>query len=325
MVRKLFFAAVFIVVLLVLFRVVALTKVPCGFVGIRRPQLAGSGAGRVKPKLLMPGMRFAVPIVHQVGLVSTRVRKMDVEHVEISLRDNLRVYVDATTTFRVEPTPLALNYALNDGEQYVQRVMLNDIKSVMRRFLQETNADGFLKVSWRTKQKTAIEKQLSELLAKRGVSLVQFFMRDFAFAASYEQELKRQRLVRQHRHKRALQIRLAALQVEGNAQSRVARAKIAEVKNDAKRRVDAAEHEAKLVAEEADSRGRFMVEQARLEGKRRMSEVLASTNPNRMMKMELIEALQSGLKFAVFGYSDLGLLDALGGHKPRGQSAERGR
>ncbi|HUT04638.1 MAG TPA: SPFH domain-containing protein [bacterium] len=184
MVRKLFLVAVLIVVLLVLFRVVALTKVPCGFVGIRRPQLAGSGAGRAKPKLLMPGVRFAVPIVHQVDLVSTRVRKVDVEHVEVNLRDNLRVYVDATTTFRVEPTQLALNYALNDGEQYVQRAMLNDIKSVMRRFFQETNTDGFLEASWRTEQKAAIERQLSELLANRGVSLVHFFMRDFAFAAS---------------------------------------------------------------------------------------------------------------------------------------------
>jgi len=313
MMRKLVLIVILVVVVLGLFRLIALTKVPCGYVGVRRSQIGGSDEGGPNVKLLMPGLRFALPIVHQVELISTTVRKIDIEHAEITLKDNLKVFVDATATFRVEPTELALQFSLNDGGQYVRRVMPSGLKGIVREVLQETDADGFLDATWRKKQKAVIEERLSELLAKRGITLTQFFLRDFAFAASYERELKRLRLVRQHKHKRSLEIKLAALEAEGDIETQTLRAEIDQVSKEVSRRIEAAEHEANLIAEQARRTGEFLIAQAELEGQRMMNEILDSANADAMLKMELIEAIRTGLRFVILRPSDLGLLDVLGG------------
>ena len=313
MMRKLVFIVILIVVLLGLVRLVVVTKVPCGYVGVRRSQIGGSDEGGPNVKLLMPGLRFALPILHQVELISTAIRRIDIEHAEITLKDNLKVFVDATATFRVEPTELALRFSLNDGGQYVRRVMPSGLKGLVREVLQETDADGFLDATWRNTQKAVIEERLSELLAKRGITLTQFFLRDFAFAASYERELKRQRLVRQHKHKRSLEIKLAALEAEGDIETQTLRAEIDQVNEEVSRRVEAAEHEANLIAEQARQTGEFLIAQAELEGRRMMNAALGSANVDAMLKMELIEALRTGLRFVILRPSDLGLLDVLGG------------
>ncbi len=317
MVRKLVFIVIVVVVLLGLIRLVALTKVPCGYVGVRRSQIGTSEDGGPNVKLLMPGLRFALPIVHQVELISTTVRKIDVEHAEITLKDNLSVFVDATATFRVEPTELAMRFALNDGAQYVRRVMPGGLKGVVREVLQETDADGFLDATWRNRQKAVIEERLSEVLAKRGITLTQFFLRDFAFAASYERELKRLRLVRQHKHKRSLEIKLAALEAEGDIETQALRAEIERVNREVSGHVEAAKREVNLIAEEARQKGEFLVSQAQLEGLRMMNEALGSANVDAMLKMELIEALRTGLRFVILRPSDLGVLDVLGGSSSR--------
>lgn len=323
MIRKTVLALLFVAIALGLFRLVALDKIPCGYVGVRRPQFGPSGADERSVKLLLPGLRFALPIAHQVELISTTVQKIDIEHVEINLKDNLKVFIDASTTFYVEPTELALRFALNDGGQYVRGVMPTDLKGVLREVLQESDADGFLDAAWRNSRKAVIEERLSELLAKRGVTLAQFFLRDFAFASSYERELKYQRQVRQHKHKRSLEIKLAALEAEGDVETQALRAEIDEVGKGVRRCVEAAEYEAELIAEEARQKGEFLVLQAEIEGQRMMSEVLKSANADAMLKMELAEALRTGLKFVILRPSDIGLLDVLGGRSSGTRRSDR--
>ncbi|MBN2208766.1 MAG: hypothetical protein JW759_05690 [Candidatus Coatesbacteria bacterium] len=324
MIRKLVFIAILVIVFLGLVRLIALTKVPCGAVGVRRSQVGASADGLASVKLLMPGLRFALPILHRVELISTTARKIDLEHVEITLKDNLKVYVDATTTFHVEPSKLALRFAADDGEQYVQRVMPSDLKGVVCEALQETDGDGFLDAAWRSKQTGAIEQRLFEQLEKRGMKVTGFFLRDFAFAASYEQELKRQRLVRQQKHKGSLEIKLAALEAEGDTEAEALRAQVDQVNRELERRIGAARQESDLIAEQGRQNGEFLLSQAELEGQRLMSEALGSANGDAMLKMELIEALRTGLRFVILRPSDLGLLDALGGggSRPRRSSGE---
>ena len=323
MMRKLVFVAILVIVVLGLVRLIALTKVPCGAVGVRRSQIGASADGGPSVKLLMPGLRFALPIVHGVELISTTARKIDLEHVEITLKDNLKVYADMTTTFHVEPTELALRFAADDGEQYVERVMPSDLRGVVCEALQETDADGFLDAAWRSKQMGVIEQRLSEQLGKRGMKLTGFFLRDFAFAASYEQELKRLRLVRQQKHKGSLEIKLAALEAEGDVETQARRAEIDQVNKELDRRIEAAKHEADLIAEQARQNGEFLLSQAELEGQRMMSEVLGSAKSDALLKMELIEALRTGLRFVILRPSDLGLLDALGGGSSRTRRSDK--
>ena len=48
-----------------------------------------------------------------------------------------------------------------------------------------------------------------------------------------------------------------------------------------------------------------------------MSEVLGSVNADAMLKMELTEAIRTGLRFVVLRPSDIGLLEMLGGKESR--------
>ncbi|MBN1592620.1 MAG: SPFH domain-containing protein [Candidatus Coatesbacteria bacterium] len=315
--KKMVLVLVLLAVALGIVRLVILDKIPCGAVAVRRSQFGSSGGEAERVKVLLPGLRVVLPILHEVELVSTIVRKLDIEHVEITLEDNLRVFVDATTTFNVEPSDLALQFALNDGDRYIRSVMPNDLKGVVREVLQKTDADGFLDAAWRGRQKAAIEAKLSELLAKRGLKLGQFFLRDFAFAAPYEQELKYQRQTRQQKYRRSLEMKLASLESQGNVDTQALEAEIEEVRRNAQRTADAADQEAQMIAENARQQGDFLIHQAEVEGQGMMTEVLKSADANAMMRMEMIDALRTGLRFIILRPSDIGLLDALSGKEKR--------
>lgn len=309
--RKTLWVVLVVILALALFRGVFLVKVPCGHVGVRWSQFGGTGADGPRTRLLLPGLRLKLPVYHRMELLSTRARKADIEHIEITLKDNLKVYVDATVLFRIDVSELALRFAKDRGEQYIERALPNDLTRVVREALEDTDADGFLEVSWRTAQVTAIEKSLKELLEPRGINLSHFFLRDFAFAASYEQELKRQRLSRQRMEIGALQTRLSTLEAEGDVEVRALRAEIDEVNRSVERQIQAIEHESKLVAEDTRLKGEFQLAQAELEGQRMMNEALGSADAEAMLKAELVETIRQGLRFVVLKSSDLGVFDSL--------------
>jgi len=309
--HKVFLVGILILVLLGLFRAVALTKVPCGCVGVRWSQFGGSGEGGSEAKLLMPGLHLNLPILHRIDIFSTRAKKLDIEHVQISLKDNISAYVDATVSFRVESSKSALQFAKGDGEQYVQRAMLNDLKSVVRDEFQKADAGKFLSASWRDAQTKAVEAKLQKSLSAQGITLLHFFLRDFAFTSSFERELKQQRLARQHTHRRALETRVSALEAESNAGVQALKAQIDVVNEEADRQVKALNQEAGLIADEARNKGEFLIARADLDRQKRMNESLGSAQANALLRSELVSAIQQGLRFIVLKSSELRVFDIL--------------
>ncbi|MCD6326523.1 hypothetical protein J7M28_03070 [bacterium] len=309
--HKVFLVGILILVLLGLFRAVALTKVPCGCVGVRWSQFGGSGEGGSEVKLLMPGLHLNLPILHRIDIFSTRAKKLDIEHVQISLRDNISAYVDATVSFRVEPSKSALQFANGDGEQYVRRAMVNDLKGVVRDEFQKADAGEFLSASWRDAQTKAVEAKLLKSLSAQGITLLHFFLRDFAFTSSFERELKQQRLARQHTRRRALETRVSALEAESSADIQALKSQIDGAGEEAERQVRALNQEASLIADEARNKGEFLIERAGIDRQKLVNEALGSAKANALLRSELVTAIQPGPRFIVPKSSMLRVFDTL--------------
>jgi regulator of protease activity HflC (stomatin/prohibitin superfamily) len=195
----------------VLILAIVLTLVGAGLVFIE-PTEAGVvitvlGSGGLRPEPLTPGLHWIVPFIERVELYPTTTQTFTMSRsssdatnqgdvtVEARTSDGQRIFVDSSVIFKIEPSAvIEIHKAWQ--RRYQDDLILPQARGIIRDAVSQYRVDEVLSTK-RFDMTAQITRELEEVMATNGLTLVDFVLRDITFTEEYAQSIEQKQIAEQ--------------------------------------------------------------------------------------------------------------------------------
>jgi regulator of protease activity HflC (stomatin/prohibitin superfamily) len=192
--------------------------------------------GGMRPSALSPGLHWIVPFVERVELYPTSIQTFTMARtasegetqglitVEARTSDGQRIFVDSSVIYQIDPAAVTTIHR-EWQHRYQDDLILPQVRGIIRDAVSQYRVDQVLSTK-RFEMADEMTRELLEIMADNGLTLIDFVLRDITFTEEYAQSIEQKQIAEQQ----ALQ---AAFVVESKKQEAEQARQIAQGQADA--------------------------------------------------------------------------------------------